>query len=128
MAPGLTRGSVSKLSSLRGLDGVSIPRTIADTISLLRKIGKRYLWVDCFCIIQDDDDDKQQHLPIMDSIYNQAGRVIIAATGSDAHAGLPGMNEPRRQVIQHNETISGVAFTTKLLAVKQKLEGSIWNT
>ncbi|KAI1373954.1 hypothetical protein F4677DRAFT_184680 [Hypoxylon crocopeplum] len=62
-------------------DADLIPRTILDTIQLVRDIGFRFLWIDSLCILQDDDGDKLQHLPHMDSIYRCASLVIIAAAG-----------------------------------------------
>lgn len=34
-----------------------IPRTIRDAITLVSRIGERYLWVDSLCLIQDNDAD-----------------------------------------------------------------------
>jgi hypothetical protein len=37
-----------------------------------------YCWVDNFCILQDDDNDKAAQIPLMGSIYHDAAAVIIA--------------------------------------------------
>lgn len=55
----------------------------------------RYIWVDALCIVQDDMTDKSHHLAFMDQVYRYAELTLIAASGKDANAGLPGLREPR---------------------------------
>ena len=126
-APCLTRNSMSQCSSIGGLKDMAIPRTIMDAIQLVRSIGMRYLWVDSLCIVQNDDDDKRQQLPIMDSIYINAELLIVAAAGSDANAGLPGIGSTPRSVPQTIENIAGTQFITAQPSVQQVLDGSVWN-
>lgn len=105
-----------------------IPRTISDAIQLVKDIGQRYLWVDSLCIVQDDDNDKHGQLPIMDNIYSNAELVIIAAAGSDANAGLPGMPSTRRRNWQRVESINGTRLVTAQPPMRQVLDRSIWSS
>ncbi|ROV88730.1 hypothetical protein VMCG_10069 [Cytospora schulzeri] len=91
-------------------------------------IGIRYLWVDSLCIAQDDECDKQNQLPIMDSIYSHANLVIVSAAGMDAHTGIPGVGTTKRRVTQRKETIKGIRFITAQPAVQQQLERTTWTT
>ncbi|KAF5010364.1 hypothetical protein FDECE_3480 [Fusarium decemcellulare] len=127
-APLLTQDTLTRYSCPSGLDHASIPRTIADSMQLVRDLGERYLWVDSLCIIQDCDDDKQKQLPIMDSIFKLAEFVIVAASGSDAFAGLPGLYGTKRSSWQTSETIDGVELITIQQDAQQALHNSIWNT
>jgi hypothetical protein len=55
-------------------------------------MGVRYLWIDCYCIVQDDDQEKHNQLWAMGSIYYNAHFTIIAAEGDITH-GLRGFND-----------------------------------
>ncbi|KAF2404894.1 HET-domain-containing protein [Trichodelitschia bisporula] len=68
-----------------------IPRSVKDAMSLCRKIGQRYLWVDRFCLLIVGDTLEQQ-LASMDMIYRGAQLTIVAAAGLEADSGLPPFN------------------------------------
>ncbi|KAF2102269.1 HET-domain-containing protein [Rhizodiscina lignyota] len=125
--PLLTRDVVSKYSSINGLKACNMPRTISDAIHLVKLLGERYLWVDTLCIVQDDDEDKEDQLPLMGYIYSHAIFLIVAAAGSDAHAGLPGLQGTKRNISQRIETIDGAQFITAQPELKHMLENSVWN-
>jgi hypothetical protein len=74
----------------------ALPKTVADAISLTRKLGMRHLWVDCLCIVQDSPD-KHRNIANMAVIYAQAELTIIAVSGRDADAGLPGVRPGTRR-------------------------------
>ncbi|KAF6822897.1 heterokaryon incompatibility protein [Colletotrichum plurivorum] len=74
----------------------SIPRTIRDAILLVKKLGKRYLWVDTLCLVQNDQEDLGSGVNIMDQIYEASWLTIVAACGQNANAGLPGVQGSSR--------------------------------
>ena len=105
-----------------------IPRTIQDAITLTSSLGQRFLWVDSLCIIQDDPQDKNGLIPFMDLIYDRAFLTIVAATGQDSDAGLPGLrNGARHQTQQIEELKPGLRVVSpKHLA--DALEESYYET
>lgn len=68
-----------------------IPQTITQAMAFTTLMGLRYLWVDRFCIVQDDQADKHTQLRSMGSIYLHAQFVIIATEG-DGSSGLRDQN------------------------------------
>ncbi|KAJ4253854.1 hypothetical protein NW762_010249 [Fusarium torreyae] len=78
-------------------DVFRLPRTIRDAITLAKKLHIQYLWVDALCLIQNDSDDLEQGVNVMDLIYERSLLTIIAACGTDANAGLPGVQTGSRQ-------------------------------
>ncbi|KAF4617082.1 hypothetical protein G7Y89_g15067 [Cudoniella acicularis] len=77
-----------------------LPRTIRDAMSLVPQLGLRYLWVDALCLVQNDPGDLKSGINVMDLIYEWAWLTIVAASGHDANAGLPGLAEGTRHI--HN--------------------------
>jgi hypothetical protein len=45
---------VQSLSAKGGLDNLDVPATIRDAMTVIEAVGEWYLWVDAFCIVQDD--------------------------------------------------------------------------
>jgi hypothetical protein len=70
-----------------------LPLTVRDAIYFTKQMGKRYLWVDRLCIIQDDTEHKAVQLGWMSSIYANSYFTIVAADGSDANYGLRGVGK-----------------------------------
>ncbi|CAG8976499.1 hypothetical protein HYALB_00005996 [Hymenoscyphus albidus] len=89
-----------KGSLLDGEFSQLLPQTIKDAISIVRILGKRYLWVDALCILQDDEQFLKRELDRMHLIYACASFTIIAAVGTDANHGLQGfknLTAPRKR-------------------------------
>ncbi|KAL9043900.1 MAG: hypothetical protein Q9214_002929 [Letrouitia sp. 1 TL-2023] len=126
--PLLVQNTISQCSSVSGLEHLVIPPTMSNAIQLVKDIGQRYLWVDSLCIVQDDNNDKQQQLPIMDSIFSNAELVVVVAAGSDANAGIPGIQCNQRDISQQIETINGTQFITAQPGILQALGQSVWNS
>lgn len=68
-----------------------LPRTINDSIDLLCAMGERYLWVDSICLLQDNYAEMRDAIGKMHLVYRGAVLTILAGTGRDANAGLPGV-------------------------------------
>jgi len=87
----------------RRLDSLPIPRTILDTIGLVKALGDHYLWVDALCIPQDDEDVKHAQICNMSAIYANACLTIVAAQGADAEFGLRGLQGISQKRHYHQE-------------------------
>lgn len=95
-----------------GVDTSMLPATIADAFEVCRQLDIDYLWVDRLCIVQDDNENKQQHFDEMARIY-AAAHVVIVVTEGDMDAGIPGIR-PRLPGIQRQHEIDGVVFINEI--------------
>ncbi|OAL46375.1 HET-domain-containing protein [Pyrenochaeta sp. DS3sAY3a] len=68
---------------------------IEDAITVCLRLGYKYLWVDSLCI-SPDVSLKHEQIANMDLVYKNAELTIIAAAGSDADYGLPGVGLRQR--------------------------------
>jgi hypothetical protein len=59
----------------------ALPETFKDAISITRRLGIRYLWIDSLCIIQDSIEDWRKEASAMGDVYKNSF-LNIAATGS----------------------------------------------
>ncbi|PMD16259.1 HET-domain-containing protein [Hyaloscypha hepaticicola] len=65
-----------------------LPATVRDAILVTEKLGLRWIWIDSFCILQDDDYDKAVEIGQMPLIYNQATITIAASRASHVNEGF----------------------------------------
>lgn len=86
-----------------------VPRTIQDAILFVRAIGERFLWCDSLCLVQNNPEDVGRGIQVMDLIYENALVTIVAASGYDANAGLPGVSPGTRLTVKESvEVVAGV--------------------
>jgi hypothetical protein len=73
-----------KEGALENPDIFDPPLTVRSTMDFVKAMGERYLWVDRYCIIQDDPRYKEAQLKRMCQIYASARYTVIAADGTAA--------------------------------------------
>ena len=129
MATKENRDALSQPGGLsRAAKSVPIPKTILDAIMVTRSLNVQYLWVDSLCIVQNDEAEKLRLIDEMASVYLAALVTIIAATGSSASAGLPGVQPKSRHVEQD---IARVSPELSLVLGREPgldIDSSTWNT
>ena len=91
----------------------SIPKTISSAMKVVMDLGERYLWVDSLCLVQNDEKELSECTRVMDKYYAMAILTIVAASGMDAYAGLPGVHPtPRKSTRLVREVLPGIRMTT----------------
>ncbi|TGO24411.1 hypothetical protein BPAE_0103g00120 [Botrytis paeoniae] len=100
-----------------------VPAVVKDAIKVTVKLGLRFLWVDRYCIPQNDSD-KHRLIHSMDGIYSKAYVTIIAAAGKTAADGLPGISTVPR-IVQMETKISGCTFL-ELPSILDSTRASTW--
>ncbi|VUC31679.1 unnamed protein product [Clonostachys rosea] len=82
----LTKGNCENLKER--IPSESLPRLFRDFISLARKLGIFYVWIDSLCIVQDDLNDWKVEAARMAEIYSQSLLTVSATGGRDPSWGL----------------------------------------
>jgi hypothetical protein len=106
---------------------VPIPQTVKDAMRLVSLLGERYLWVDCFCIVQDNATALDFQINQMGSIFANATFTIIAADGDNADDGIRGIeggSQPREVLQEIFEYCPGKHM---LGLTSNMFEFSVWN-
>jgi hypothetical protein len=91
------------------------------------RLSVHFLWVDALCIQQGDLEDKQDQMNIMDAIYSGAALTIVAASGSDSWAGLPGVRSNTR-FAQNKEVVGSLTLSPAQPTLRSSLQDSSWNS
>ncbi|KAL2066630.1 hypothetical protein VTL71DRAFT_2701 [Oculimacula yallundae] len=79
----------SRLGSYRdGLDMNMLPKTFQDAITVTRKLGFQYLWIDALCIVQDNLDEWAKEATLMGQYYRDCAVNISALSAHDGRAGF----------------------------------------
>lgn len=66
----------------------SIPKTLRDATFITQHLGHNYLWIDCLCICQNDDGDRDREILKMPDIYQGAIFTISAARARSCDIGF----------------------------------------
>lgn len=83
-----------------------VPQTIEDVFTVVARIGERDIWVDQFCI--GNNQDKMFQIRNMDNICENALVTIVAADGDNCEAGLCGVTSRSRLPQPRLTTNAGV--------------------
>lgn len=101
----------------------TLAATLEDAITITKKLGKTFLWIDSVCIDQDDERDLIDQVNRMWSIYRGAWITLIALSGSTADAGLSRLS--RQQI--YPQVVCGYRGKT-LVSLMPTLSQQIWSS
>jgi Heterokaryon incompatibility protein (HET) len=118
-------GNVRQESYKLGDSLVQLPQTLEDAISLTRKLGKRYIWIDSVCIDQSDEKDKATQIQRMWSIYRGSYVTIIALSGRSANSGLSRLSRSAH-CPQLSCNINGKTILSLMLTLSQQIWTCPW--
>jgi hypothetical protein len=109
-------------------EGQIVSQSIRDAMTVTRALGFRYLWIDKYCINQDDHEEKQRAIANMDSIYEAATMTIIAAAAPDFPPGLPGISRERGILKQPTAKLGQRTWMSTLPHLSAAISSSAWKT
>ena len=96
--PTLSMNNIQRLQL--AIDYSVLPKSFQDAITVTRRLGVQYLWIDSLCIIQDSAQDWEQESAKMADIYINAWFTIAATGAHDARGGLFIPSEYRGQAVE----------------------------
>ncbi|KAH9242348.1 hypothetical protein K456DRAFT_1743591 [Colletotrichum gloeosporioides 23] len=124
----MTRANLPRFLKQNALEPLlQIPKTIRETIELARQLNIRYIWVDAFCLIQDDPEDLLQGIGVMDKIFERSWVTAVAASGHNANSGLPGFSGGTR-VPREATVIQPDVSMTVFMDLDGMLESTVYQT
>ncbi|KAK0746970.1 heterokaryon incompatibility protein-domain-containing protein [Schizothecium vesticola] len=116
---GTTKRTVLKLPE-------DIPLTIRDAIEVTKALRYRYLWIDKYCIDQDNQEEQRAQFSRMGDIY-AGSQLAIFALGDDSNAGLPGVSSTPR--LGQEESRSGpFRFISTMPDPHESIKRAKWST
>jgi len=111
---------------------VTLLPTVNDALTATLALGLRYIWIDRYCISQQDPAHKSSQILKMTKIYGNAMATIAAVAGTDPTHGLPGVSTVRPRTPGH-QLVGRVG--SRLLASgpingkqEKAVESSVWET
>ncbi|KAK5123452.1 hypothetical protein LTR85_002490 [Meristemomyces frigidus] len=93
-----------------------LPQTISDAMTVTRGIGLRYLWIDAYCIVQDEEEDKARQISQMLQVYRGFYVTIVSAKAGSAADGFLAPREAYRPVkmnVRWDDTVYGEAIAVR---------------
>ncbi|KAI0902728.1 heterokaryon incompatibility protein-domain-containing protein [Ustulina deusta] len=78
----------NKAEMCRRIDFAQLSRNFQDAFTVARWLSYRYIWIDSFCIVQDDQDDWLRQAAKMADVYAGAQLTISAARSSSFSEGF----------------------------------------
>ncbi|KAK3991107.1 heterokaryon incompatibility protein-domain-containing protein [Cladorrhinum sp. PSN332] len=105
---------------------------IEDAIQVTKFLGLRYLWIDRYCIPQDDEAARWAQIQNMGVIYQRSYLTIIAAAGEGPSYGLPAVSSrkkrPRPLVKLQSKAYLVCPPSSPSAELKTSFRFSKWNT
>ncbi|PYI02503.1 HET-domain-containing protein [Aspergillus sclerotiicarbonarius CBS 121057] len=124
-----TSRNISRLEQPKSLASRGLPRTIRDAIKVCALLGKRYLWVDRLCILQDEDGpSKKIQIDAMGDIYRGGLLTIVALEGNGSDYGLHGVSPGLDRTVYYKICIGGSNFCEFCEILSDIRDKSKWNT
>ncbi|KAI3337146.1 HET-domain-containing protein [Xylariaceae sp. AK1471] len=90
------------------------PATFKDAITISRRLGIRYIWIDSLCIVQDSPRDWARESARMADIYRNSYLTIAAASSRDGAGGLYLKDQRQKGVTLTGTTSLGKTYNIRV--------------
>ncbi|ORX93761.1 heterokaryon incompatibility protein-domain-containing protein [Clohesyomyces aquaticus] len=107
---------------------LDFPASIEDAVAVTLALGLEYLWVDRYCIDQENDAEKHDQIQQIGLIYSRAQMTIVVAASSDPLHGLPGVGCRALSVRKHARVNQNISLCRYFPTSPAELKYSKWGT
>lgn len=105
-------------SMLQSLPKEELPQAVTDAISVTRRLGVRYLWVDSLCVIQDSQEDRHRECDGMAEVYRNAVLTIVANAANNSSDPLIARSDDHSMI---DWLSPGFAWDTRAWTLQERL-------
>ncbi|KAF2181482.1 HET-domain-containing protein [Zopfia rhizophila CBS 207.26] len=103
----------------------NLPKTFQDAVTVSRKLGVRFLWIDSFCIIQDDKEDWQRESKCMGKVFASAYCTITATSAKNSTEGF--LPRPVKEFVKLVDNSTGTPFSVYACEVGGNFDHDVEN-
>jgi hypothetical protein len=93
-------------SRMSGIAVDSLSQLFRDAITVTRRLGLSYLWIDSLCILQDSREDWERESALMGDVYGRATIVISAIASDDGFSGFLRQRDTKSVRVSYRKTIA----------------------
>ncbi|KAH8660129.1 heterokaryon incompatibility protein-domain-containing protein [Xylariales sp. PMI_506] len=104
-----------------------LPPLVEDAMVFPRQLGYQYLWIDRYCVPQDDDAVKETLIINMDTVYSESVLTIIASGSHSPEHALIGVGSHRSRVPE-SVAVGDLKITQLMTDAKSHVLYSKWNS
>lgn len=129
----LCKDTKNELLSEQGFNTTRLPAAIQDAVTVCRRLGVRYIWVDTLCIVQDDQDlaDWKRESALMGKVYENSLLNLSALAAADTEHSFFADRDPRvllRDARVHMRLRCDVLELGDVMNKYQLVETEFWST
>ncbi|KAF2465673.1 HET-domain-containing protein [Lindgomyces ingoldianus] len=89
----LLKSTLEQLRAEQSID--ALPKTFEDAMTIAKRFGIKYLWIDCLCIYQDSPEDWLAEASTMQDVYKNSFLNISALGAADDEGGCFVKRDPK---------------------------------
>jgi hypothetical protein len=100
-----------------------LPQTLEDALTLTEAIGGQFVWIDKYCIDQNNTNEVEEQIANMDTIYRQAWLTIIAMMSDSVNSGIAGVSQPMQFRMQPATNLTRGELSSTHIEYTRKCSG-----
>jgi Heterokaryon incompatibility protein (HET) len=88
----------------RNIPSSDLSQLFLDAVTVTRRLGLLYLWIDSLCILQDSRDDWERESALMGDVFGNSEITISAVSAEDGSSGFLGPRDTHMVCIKYKKS------------------------